>query len=292
MAEAPSVLFVGPSGDEPIRLSGPPLRLTGQVRLRNPQSLSLVLRNAGLVDRSGRLTDLPAHHGFAPVVLQPAEERGVPLVIGLDPTTPPGEYHVDLDLMGQTRSAVLNVAELVALRVEPKRIVVMPEADQPRRAQLVVTNDGNVSLSVGPIGDVDLRDDVAEVRELRGLVAPALAEVPRDLDDLLSVLLAVVPAQGPIVGRLCVRSLSERVELAPGRTAKIDLEITVPPNLPANSRYRGRVAVLTANLEFIVVTHSQSRVGEPPHTPAPHAPNDVDHPQGPSPQRTRKGARR
>src|SRR4030095_3707233 len=159
MAEAAvPVLFVGASASEPIRLSGPPRRLAGQMRLRNPQSLSLVLRDAGFSDRSGRLLHMAERHVFAPVVLRPAEERAVPLRIGIDPTTPPGEYQVELDVMGQVRPAVLNVAETVALRVEPKRFVVMSDNDPPRRMQILVTNKGNVLLRIPPVADVDLRD--------------------------------------------------------------------------------------------------------------------------------------
>jgi hypothetical protein len=254
MAEAAAVLFVGASANEPIQLSGPPRRLAGQVRLRNPQSLSLVLRDAGFSDRSGRLVHMPERHTFAPVVLRPAEERAVPLVIGIDPNTPPGEYRVELDVMGQVRPAVLNVAETVALRVEPKRIVVMSDLARPWRTLIVVTNEGNVPLPINPVADVDLRDDVANVRDLRGVIAPLLADVPRNLDDFVAVLLAVLPPQGPVLGRLSVRTHGAPLELAPGHSAKLELEVTLPQELPPNGRYRGRVPVLTKDLEFIVIS--------------------------------------
>jgi hypothetical protein len=254
MAQTAMVLFVGAYGNEPIQLSGPPRRLAGQVRLRNPQPLSLVLRDAGFSDRSGRLAHMPERHTFAPIVLRPAEERAVPLVIGLDPNTPPGEYRGELNVMGQVRPAVLNVAENVELRVEPKRIVVMSDTARPWRAHIVVTNEGNVSFPINPVPDVDLRDDVANVRDLRGVIAPLLAEMHRNVDDFVAVLLAVLPPQGPVVGRLSVRTQGAPIELAPGRSAKLELEGSLPQELPPNGRYRGRVPVLTKDLEFIVIS--------------------------------------
>jgi hypothetical protein len=292
MSEAASVVFVGASADEPVQLSGPPRRLAGQVRLRNPQALSLVLRDAGLSDLSGRLGELPARHGFAPVVLRPAEERAVPLVIALDPATPPGEYPVAIDLMGQVRPAVLNVSQSVALRLEPRQIVLINEAERPRHAQLVVTNEGNVPLRIDAIGDADLRDDVARVRDLRGVIAPLLDEIPRNLDDLVAVLLAVLPPQGPVVGRLSVRAVRP-VELGPGRTSKIDLEIKVPPGLAANGRYRARIAVLTADLEFVIVSPGIAGGGEESRTTKVHVPRAVPRPRkGTATKHRKEGGRR
>jgi hypothetical protein len=258
MAEPSPVSFAGASADAPIRLAGPPDQLAGQVRLSNAHSSAIVLRDAGVSDSSGRLAQLPARHSFAPVVLRPSEERAVPLVIGIDPNTAPGEYHVELDVMGQRRPAVLAVAQNVRLRLDPKRVVVLGDSVQPWRAQLMLTNEGNVPLPIGPIADVDLRDDVAQVRDLRGVVGPLLADVPRKLEDFVAVLLAVLPPQGPVVARLRVRTPDTPMELAPGHSQSLEVELSLLSELPANGRYRGRVPVLTEDLEFIVISPARS----------------------------------
>jgi hypothetical protein len=293
MAQAAPVLFIGASANEPIRLAGPPRRLAGHVQLRNPQPVSLVLRDAGFSDRSARLAHMPARHVFAPVVLRPAEQRAVPLVIGIDPGTPPGEYDVDLDVMGQVRPAVLDVAETVALRVEPKRVVVTSDLVRPWTTHVLVTNEGNVPLPVGPVGEVDLRDDVAHVRDLRGVIAPLLADVPRNLDDFVAVLLAVLPPQGPVVGRLSVRAQGAPVELMPGRSVKLALEITLSQPLPAGGRYRGRVPVLTEDLEFVVVSPAGPAREAPPATAARQEPEEGHQRAGAaSPRRRKEGGRK
>jgi hypothetical protein len=248
-----SVHFVGRSAEEPVLLMGPPGRLAGWVRLRNPGAAAVVLRHAVISDRSGHLSDMPPHHRFAPIVLRPGDDRTVELAIELPAATPTGEYRVELDITGQVRPAVLNVEEFVALRVEPTRIVVMEGKEQPQSATLFVSNEGNKRLSIGDIGDVDLHDDVAEVRNLRGAIRSLLDDVVDKPDELIAVLLALVPLREPILGRLAVRMSGTPIQLDPGQTKKIDLEIRVPSDLRARGRYRGRAAILTANVDFVVI---------------------------------------
>jgi hypothetical protein len=249
----------------------------------------LVVRDAAFADRSGRLAQLAERHTFAPVVLRPAEERAVHLVIGIDPTTSPGEYRVEIDVMGQVRPAVLNVAQSVALRVEPKRVVLMNELAGPWRAHVLVTNEGNVPLSLNPVADVELRDDVAQVRDLRGVIAPLLRELPRDLDDFVAVLLGVLPAQGPVVTHLSVRTDGAPVELSPGQSARLELDVTSQERLPANGRFRGRVPVLTEDLEFVVVTPAGPAAVElPPGHVAPEQPVDTRRRTEKAPGRRKK----
>jgi len=292
MREAASVRFVGASAKEPVQLSGPPRRLAGRLLMRNQHTETIVLRNALLSDRSGQLLGMPARYGFAPIVLRPAEERLAPLVIALDPATAPGEYHVELDVMGHVRPAVLNVSESIALRVEPKRIFVPNNPDAPQRTQLVVTNDGNVPVTLGDIGYVDLRDDVAQVRDLRGVIGPLLDKVPDDLDDLVAVLLAIVPPRGPVEGRLSVR-LHGTPTIEPSKTARVELEITVPAEFPVYGRYRGRAALVTADLEFMVVPQALLNRGKPtPKAKSASASRTKRRPGATSGKRKKEGGRK
>jgi hypothetical protein len=159
--------------------------------------------------------------------------------------------------------------------------------------QILVTNEGNVPLPINLIADVDLRDDVAQVRDLTGVIGPLLAEVPRSLDDLVAVLVAVRPPQGPIVGRLSVRTRDAPVELAPGKTARVDLELTLPEGLPPGGRYRGRVPLLTEDLEFVVVSPAGPAREELPRVAARRQPKDTHRPTGrASGGRKKEGGRR
>ena len=92
----------------------------------------------------------------------------------------------------------------------------------------------------------DLRDDVAEVRNLREALTPLSAQIGDGPEDLVAMFLALVPLRGPVVGRLDVRVPGSPIHLAPGQTKMIEIMIEVPAELPDCGRLRGRVAVLTA----------------------------------------------
>ena len=55
------------------------------------------------------------------------------------------------------------------------------------------------------------------------------------------------------VGALDVRNPAAPLILQPGEVRPLDLEICLPENLEANSRYRGRLPLYTADLEFVIV---------------------------------------
>jgi hypothetical protein len=233
-------------------LFGPPGRVAGSLHLRNPNATSLVLRQATLSDRSGRLGKTPMRHTFAPIVLRAEEERAVEVVIALDRAAAPGEHQVEFDIMGQVRPAILTVSEHVALRVEPNRILVTEGHERPVTAQICVSNEGNVPFAIRDIGDVDLTDDVSDALDLRAAVA-LLDKLGKRPERLAAGLVALGAHPRPVVARLSVGMPAGTVPLDPGQTAKIELEIVVPRALPERGRYRGTAAVLTADLEFIVI---------------------------------------
>jgi hypothetical protein len=251
MSDHPSVTLLSASNDEPIRLSGPPAALSGFVRLRNSTPGSRVLRHMALSDRSGRLAGLAALHAFRPIVVRGQEDRVAPLAIALDRFTPPGEYHVDLAVEGQRREAVLSVEETVALRLTPRSIVLMCQPGETVRKHVDITNEGNVSFEIDGIGDVDLHDDLAEARAFERVIGPLLRELPNSADGVVAALIAVT-SRGPVVGHLRVRMEGGPLRLAPGQTAKLDLEIATPGDLTPHRRFVGRAAILSANLDFVV----------------------------------------
>jgi hypothetical protein len=61
------------------------------------------------------------------------------------------------------------------------------------------------------------------------------------------------------------------VRLDPGQTAKVDLEIVVPRTLPERGRYRGTAAILTADLEIIVIASAAARAEPMPGAASPAA---------------------
>ena len=254
--------------DEQLVLSGPPQELTGRVELHNPGKVKVVIRDAGLNDPSGVLISQPSRHALPVLVLHPDQGRILPLTLAVDKKTPPGVYHVDLVLAGRSRSTVLNVTEVFALTVQPKSIVVTNLAGLVQRKQLIVANEGNVAFTIGDIGAVDLKDDMVWDRAVRLAVEQISDKASIDIEELVVAVLRVTRENAFRPGILLVHNASGKVEVMPGETATINLEITLREELPYNSRYRGLTPLLTQDLEFIVVSSSGTGERRRPTTPA------------------------
>lgn len=266
-AEA-SLRFVGRSAERPIVLSGPPQRLAGLVHLGNPGEGSLVLRHLVLSDTEARLGGAGRRHKLRPVVLRAAEERAVELAIGLDAATPPGEYRVELEVSGERRPAILYVAETVALRLEPAQVVVLEAADRPAVVHVVAMNEGNVPVTIDRIAPVELHDDTARWRPPPGAVGALLDDAgDAAAGDVVALLLALVPARGPAVARAAIALRGGPVRLEPGEAAGLALEIETPAGL-AGSRLRGRAAILTADLEVVLIPAGERPASGEPEPPA------------------------
>jgi hypothetical protein len=177
----------------------------------------------------------------------------VPLKIAVDPATPPGEYTVDLELAGGTRQAVLHVAEDFDLSVQPTEIVVENRPGEVQSKQLIVTNDGNVPFIVGEIGDVVLEDELIFCRAGRIAVEPWADRLDARLEDLVVDIIKAARDESGRATNMVVHNAAGEVQVAPGQTVTVPLEVTVPEGLHRNSRYQGVTPLFTADLVFNVV---------------------------------------
>jgi hypothetical protein len=245
--------------DEPLVLAGPPGKLTGQIDLHNTSDVSVVLRDAGFHDPSGVLRVRPGRQSFSTLVVRAHQQQRGPVSMSLDPATPPGEYHAEIEVAGGTRPVVLHVTESIDLAVHPQSIVVLNQRGAQRRL-IVVTNEGNVPFAIGDLGDVDLENDLLPDRTRLALepIAQGAQPAARDLDGPVFVLVRLAPADAIRERGLSVRAHGPAVRVMPGETAVIELDVTVQAELPPNSRYRGRTALLTRDLEFVVVSSAAS----------------------------------
>jgi hypothetical protein len=259
----PDRIFVGPE-DEPLVLTGPPARLAGRLALRNPTTTNLVLRDAGLRDPTGMLFARQLRRALPTLVLRPEQGRTFPLSVAVDPTTPPGEYQVELDLAGQSRPAVLQVTEVFSFTSRPDTFVVENRPGLAQRKRIVVTNTGNVTFTIGDIGEVDLKDDLAWERAIRIAVEPWSDRAEVEIEKIVVAVLEEVRRRDERAGSLVVSSPGGSREVRPGETAAIDLDITVGEGLPGSGRFRGRAPLLTQDLEVVVVASGASTEGEPP----------------------------
>ena len=256
----PKPIFAAPEA-EPLILTGPPARLAGRLELLNPGSDNLVVRGAGLNDPSGKLFARQFRRALPTLVLRPDQRRTVPLSVAIDPTTPPGEYRVELEMGGQSRPAVLHVTEVFSLSLRPSSLVVANQPGRAQRKRVVITNTGNVAFTVGDPGEVDLKDDLAWERAIRLAVEPWSGRAEVDVEKLVVAVLEEVRRRDERAGSLVVRLPGGPVEVRPGETAALDLEITLSEGLSRSSRYRGRAPLLTQDLEIVVVSSGAALEG-------------------------------
>ena len=120
------------------------------------------------------------------------------------------------------------------------------------KKRIVVSNRGNVPISISEIGAVPLDDEQLQCRTLRAAAA-AVGDETRTFQEYLAIILYQAKLVMEQSGALRVRNLSGTTVVNPGEVKPVDLEIRVPDGLEKRSRFRGVVALYTANLEFLIV---------------------------------------
>jgi hypothetical protein len=251
-----------PDADEPLVLVGPPRDVRGEFRLQNTGDRKVVVRRpllksaaTGRARPGARKTaaqpgDLPEGAlALRRIVVRPRQSRPVPVALALDPRTPPGTYRAELDIEGEQRTVVMHVTEEVSLSIAPASVVLPNRPGEKAQKQVVLTNEGNVAITVKPIGAVVLDEELAHCRALRGALAD-VGETMKTLDDFAA---ALGKRYHGIYESLVLRVKNDEVTVAPGETRVIDLQIALPEKLERRSRYAGYAAISTATLTFTIV---------------------------------------
>lgn len=251
---------------ETVTLVGDPKSLRGELRWHNPGDEKVVLReawvhgaqakDAGAAFKAAR-SDAPPQRPPAPASLtgtiQPGQSQHVPLTFDLGRHTPPGEYRGELKVGGRTHPLVMHVAESVRLRVSPSEIVIDQSSGATVVKRVVLSNEGNVPLKVGEIGEIILGEELMLSMGMRAAIA-TVNDKAQVLEELFAEIVRDnVRAITRQVGSLEVHNPAAPVILQPGEVRALDLEIRLPEDLNANSRYRGRLPLYTTDLEFVIV---------------------------------------
>ena len=244
----------------PLVLVGPPTAVRGQFRVRNPTDRKIIMRppilraTAVTSPRAKAAAVKPspfqdASLALRRIVVRAGQSRPVPIALSLDPTTPPGTYHAQLEIEGEQRSVVLHVIEDVSLELAPQEIVLPSRPGEKIEKQVVFSNTGNVPVSVKTIGTVVLDAELAHCRALRG----ALADVGDTLKSLDDFVVALGKRYKAIYETLALKVQHDKLTVAPGETQAVALTITTPDKLDPRSRYTGYAAISTSNLTFTLV---------------------------------------
>lgn len=248
-----------PDAAQPLVLVGPPRDIRGEFRVQNSTERKIIVRQPLLKTAAAPRARTAAREKPATVpeialalrriVVRPGQSRPVAVALALDPRTPPGTYNADLDIDGQQRNVILHVTEDVALSIAPQELVIANRSGERVRKRVVLTNEGNVPITVRPIGVVVLDEELAHCRALRG----ALEDVGETMQNLDDFAVALGRRYRAIYQTLALRVQSPEVTIPPGETQAVDLTIVLPEKLEPRSRYTGYAAISTSTLTFTVV---------------------------------------
>ncbi|HRF48807.1 MAG TPA: hypothetical protein PLC98_14355 [Anaerolineales bacterium] len=260
-SEMPSRDVIQHPSTEPIVLVGPPESLQGEVLLHNTGAEKLILRDIRLrgdaVTRRAAVADGPTELALRRVILRPGQLRRMPLQLALGPTTPPGEYHAEVQVGESVREIVIHVTEAVRLEIDPDPVIVDNQPGETITKRVVFSNRGNIPLRVGEIGAVVLDEELLNCRAGRAAVMNS-GEGMRGLDDLLAEYIRQTRIALNETGLLRVHNTAGPFTLMAGEVRAVDLEFRIPDNLNRRSRYFGLAALYTSNLSIAITpTHGE-----------------------------------
>lgn len=200
--------------EDGIVLTGPPSMLRATVTVANAVDERVAVR--GLVlHREGE----PAVGGVASALIPPGATAAVPLTVGLDRSTAPGEHLAEVEVGGIRRPARVVVDPDPSVRVSPRRTLATPGDTAIR---ITVVNEGNVPI-------------------------PLAAVTRARTDD-----------GGPDPGPDVTLRVADPPVVDPGTTVTVDATLSVPDELDPTRRHLARVPVGTADLDVIVLPRTAS----------------------------------
>jgi hypothetical protein len=241
----------------PLVLVGPPRGVRGEIVVRNPGDEKVIIRQplmrAIAAEGRGKQAKAAALRDTAlalrRIVVRPGQERQVPIALALDATTPPGTYRAELDLDGELRKVILHVVEDLSFSLEPRDLVIPNRPGAKIDKRIVITNSGNVSLSVKTIGAIVLDEELVHCRALRG----AITDVGRTMKNLDDFVVALGHRYHALYDKLVLKVQNDPTTVEPGETAVVDLTISLPDKLEVRARYFASAPIATDSLTFTIV---------------------------------------
>jgi len=253
-ANLPRVLLK--DSGRPLVLTGPPRHVRGELLVRNPGDEKAIVRQPLMrpmtIAGRGKAKALSLQEPAVTlrrIVVRARQDRRVPIALSLEPSTPPGTYHAELDVDGELREVVLHVTEDVAFTIEPSELVIPNRPGEKVARQIIVSNQGNVAIAVKSIGPIVLDDELVHCRALRG----ALADVGKTMKTLDDFMVALGHRYHDLYDKLVLKVQNAPTTIEPGMTAAIDLTVTLPDKLETRSRYSAFAPISTQTLTFTLV---------------------------------------
>lgn len=241
-------------GPGPIVLIGHPPICQGSVELINNSSERVRLRTIPLTGLDLKSVPAPA---VAKVFarLDPYDRLRAPVQVHLHQAVPPGTYAGEMLCGSQREQVVMHVLEHVSLTVKPSSIWITARPEQKVHLRLFVANLGNVNSTLQP-SDVLFLEERQELG--RSLTASLKDTGKAGYEKFLDRLVSELAAAG--VSPAAVKISADDLEIRPGETRELKVELRVPADLKKNRTYSGRLSFKTAHL-LLQVECTATRAG-------------------------------
>jgi len=181
--QSPSLSLV-PAKSDTIIFSGPPGQLKATLRLQNTSREKAKLSSVKLkAPKLQGLAKQPLEELQIGAKLFPSQQAEIPIVMPLDPITPPGTYEAQIQVGEQNLDVLMHVSEHVALSVEPSNVTIYLDGKVKNsfEHEFVVENLGNIPLPLGDKCMVQLVDSLGITSLLRNGLKDAYEQTTDDV---------------------------------------------------------------------------------------------------------------
>lgn len=235
---------------ESIVFQGEPSRVTGIVQVVNTtdqpmRRVQLRFENSGLLTAVGApLTEVAIK--MSRPRLQPGEYRRMTVSLALDGRTPPGIHQGELVVGDQHLPVVFHIARISGVSVVPATIKVDNRPNTKHVTTVFMTNLGNEPITLGNIGAVEIE----ETDIVHRAIHDAMNQLEGSGIDVALDAFTGQLKQGFKRGRvLRVYTRNKPVQIPPGETRPVDLEISLPKDMPAR-QYVGKISIFDASIRL------------------------------------------
>lgn len=231
-------------GENEIVLTGPPSSLRGPVVLHNKTNESIFIRELPLKSIKNVTTAFPVH-----TTLQPMETRSQNLYFSMDPQTPPGTYHMNLQVGNAQKKVKVIVQGTLQVQVNPLQLVL--EGLEPgisHTKELLFTNKGNVAVVIPNIKHNTLTDMDLICRNLSLAIRSNGEEgIEKTMDAFTKGLKKDITDWVDI-------GIEEAGQLVPpGKTIVLHLTVTLPKNINPNFHYEGEIRMFDKLIRYTAI---------------------------------------
>jgi hypothetical protein len=234
-------------GRGPFIFSGIPPILSGELEVANTSEEKLKLRTIPVIGhRDKSAPNLGLDELRVGVRLLPQQRASAPAHFLVDAYTPPGSYAAALSIGGQEAPIVVHVFEKLDLRIEPSRVRMLGAGGDVLTQQIVVSNRGNVTETLRELALVFLEERNWVNRSL----VYALRETGEGEGHQQYLDRVVKELRGTLARPARITVRGEVTTLAPGETAQLELQITLPRELVKGRVYIGSTPFMSGKLAF------------------------------------------